>query len=134
MQRPTGVTVLAVLFFIGAGFLALAGLGLLVGGALFGAVGGGGDASGAMAMLGALGAIGGVVILVFAALHAFVGWGLIKLKKWAWIVSLVLMVLGVLQALLGVVSGDFFMSPLILAIDGFFAYYLLKPEVKQVFA
>jgi hypothetical protein len=71
MERPVGVTILAVLEFISAGAFILIGLLLLVGGGVLGAMGGGSEASGVMNMVGALGAVAGVVVIVLSAIRCW---------------------------------------------------------------
>jgi hypothetical protein len=137
MERPTGVTILAVLAFIGAGMLVLAALGVLVGGAMVGSL----AARPGMGMFaGALGAIIGVVFLGFAILYLVVGIGFLKLQNWARVLVIVLSGLGALVNGLGILTALFHFHPLIvvgraigLAINLWIAMYLLKPHVKQAF-
>jgi hypothetical protein len=137
MERPTGVTILAVLAFIGAGMLVLAALGVLVGGAMVGSL----AAHPGMGMFaGALGAIIGVVFLGFAILYVVVGIGFLKLQNWARVLVIVLSGLGALVNGLGILTALFQFHPLIvvgraigLAINLWIAMYLLKPHVKQAF-
>jgi hypothetical protein len=101
----------------------------------------GGQGAGAGAGLFAgLGAAVGVVLLIFAVLYAVVGWGLLKLKEWARIVTLVLAGLGVLGALFGLVGAFthfavfiLFWTVVRLAIAGWIIWYLLQPNVKAAF-
>jgi hypothetical protein len=79
-------------------------------------------------------------MLIFAAAHGVVAWGMLKLKEWARIVSIALAVLGLVLAiptlLLGVMRG----SPVALvftlvrvAIAGWILWYLAQPHVKGAF-
>src|SRR3989344_4339696 len=108
MDRPTGVTILAVLNFIGAAFYILLALGFMLGmgilGGIIGQAGGEGSA-GAMGMLMGLGVVAGVIFIVLSLIPLLIGWGLWKLKNWARIITLVFMALGALLALLGVALG-----------------------------
>ena len=142
MQRPTGVTVLAILEFVGGALGILGGCGLIGLGALGGAAGAasGKDSAIAAVGLGALGAVLGVVLLALAVGGLVVGFGLWTLKKWAWnaarILSLISIVFGIIQLAGGVFGGgspDF--SPLLgIALNAFIVYYLNQPAVKQAFA
>lgn len=128
--RPVGVTVLAVLYFIGAGFLVLAGLAMFALGGMAGAM------AGMPAMFGALGAMLGVVALLLAALAAATGWGMWTAKPWAWILALVLTGLNALSNVLNLASGDagaIAGAVFGLAIAGLIIWYLLRPEVKRYF-
>ena len=136
MNRPAGVTILAVLEFIGAACLALLGV-LVIVGAGAGFLGsmsqGQGGMGGLMAMLG--GALA-VFLFVFAAIGGLVGWGLLTLKNWARIVQIVFSALGVLGTLFGLVhfSSAMMVGFVIrLAINGLIIWYLLQPNVAAAF-
>jgi hypothetical protein len=142
MGRPVGVTILAILDFLGA--LACIGLGILmfVGGGL-GAMAGAkaGDGSGGFgALVGALGAAAGVAFLIFGVISFLVGWGLWKLKNWARIITIICMALGIAGGLFGLVGifAHFTVFGLIwtvvwLAIYALIIWYLVKPDVKAAF-
>ena len=138
MERPTGVTVLAVLLMIFAAFAVFAGLSLLVLG-----LGGGtalqmrGASTGMSAMMAGMGALGGVFLLALAAVYVVLGVGLLKLLNWARVVTLVL---GLLFAAIGLLTAVIhFRAALLLwqlcvvAIDAWIIWYLLRPDVKQAF-
>jgi hypothetical protein len=137
MERPTGVTILGVLGYIGAGCLVLAALLMFLSGAIvanlavrpgFGMIAGIG------------GAILGGFFLAFAAFYAITAVGLMKLQNWARILVIILCGLGVFFYALGVLSALFHLHPmlvlwraLLLAIDLWVGLYLLRPHVKQAF-
>jgi cbb3-type cytochrome oxidase subunit 3 len=139
MGRPTGVTVLAVLDFIGAGFCVLAGIGMLLGGGFIASMMS--QQQGASAgLLAAIGAAAGVFILLCAAIAALLGWGLLKLMNWARITTIVLAALGVIFGLFGLVgalghfaAGVMFFTLCRIAINGVIIWYLLQPNVKTAF-
>lgn len=136
MTRPTGVTILAVLDFIGAAGCVLLGILFMVGGTFAGAAAGSNTQGGAAAFgfLAGLGAFMGVAMFIGAAIAALVGWGLWKLKGWARIVTIVLAALGAAVNLLGIVT-HFNVGGLIgLAIDGLILWYMFQPNVKAAFA
>jgi uncharacterized membrane protein (DUF2068 family) len=139
MGRPTGVTVIAVLYFIGAGICVLAGIGLMVGGGFVATMMN--QQQGVPAgLLAAVGAGVGVLCLVFAAVAALIGWGLLTLKNWARIVAIVFAALGALGGLFGMFAilthfaaiGIFF-ALCRLAINGLIIWYLLQPHVRTAF-
>ncbi|MGH9775930.1 MAG: hypothetical protein ACRD50_13395 [Candidatus Acidiferrales bacterium] len=137
MQRPTGVTILAVLAFLGAACTLLVGFAMLVGGAAFSRML---SASPGAAMLAGMGAALGVVCLLFAVLYLAIGVGLWKLKNWARVLTLVLTAIGLVFAVLGLfpVVMHFNIFALIwqlfiCAIYVIIIMYLLKPHVKQAF-
>ncbi len=143
MQRPTGVTILAVLNFIAAAFCALFALGAGAIGAIVGAsAAAGAQSRSPLAMIAGLGgAMAAVVFLLCAALSIVVGIGLLKLLNWARILTIVLAAIGLVFGLLGIVSGlahliiPALITQLIaVAICAWIVLYLLKPHVKQAFA
>ena len=138
MERPTGVTVLAVLLMIFAAFAAFAGLGLLVLG-----LGGGtalqmrGASTSMSAMMAGMGVLGGVFLLALAAAYVVLGVGLLKLINWARVVTLVL---GLLFAAIGLLSAVIhsrvamlLWQLIVVAIGASIVWYLLRPDVKQAF-
>jgi hypothetical protein len=139
MQRPTGVTILAVLAFIAGGFLILMALLSLLGGALVSSLG-----SSRMGMLAGVGAaVVAIFLLIFALVEVVIGVGLLKLQNWARIVTIVLVGLSLLGSLGSILSPFahihvFFFLFLIrrlvfAAIDVWILWYLFQPNVKQAF-
>lgn len=142
MGRPVGVTILAILNFIGAAFCLLGGIGMILGGGFIATMlsqQGEGNA-GAAGILAGLGAAAGVVIIICAGISALVGFGLWKLKGWARIVTIVLFAISAALQLLGLLGSlaHFNLFAVIwtvfwIAVDAFVIWYLLKPEVKAAF-
>lgn len=143
MSRPVGVTVIAILDFLGAGLCILGGLGMMLGAgfiANFINQQGGRGSAGAAGVFAGVGIMLGVVCLIAAAIDVVLAVGLLKLKEWARIVTIVLT--GIFGALLlfGLLSGlihfNLFATIIrvcLLAIQAFIIMYLLKPEVKAAF-
>ena len=138
MERPTGVTIIAVLYFLGAACLVLLGILSIVGGSLLsGLPHGGGPASALFAMGGV---VIGAILLVLGVLDLAIGIGFIKLQNWARVIAIILTGIGVLFGLLGLVTvlAHFMMFALVfrlivLAIEIWILVYLFKPHVKQAF-
>ncbi len=98
-SAQTVVKVISVLYWIGAALGVIFGLMMLVGGSAVGMMGslvGGGVFGGLIAVM-------GVVMIVLAALGAFVGYGLWRYKSWARIVAIVLAVIGLLSFPIGTI-------------------------------
>lgn len=136
MNRPTGVTIIAVLSFLGAFFLAIIAVGFLVGGALIATLG----VSLPSSLVGIGAAVAACFFFAVAVVDVFNGIGLLKLRNWARILTIVLVGLGLLSATLGVLNGLFHFRILLLlretciaAIDLWILLYLFKPHVKQAF-
>lgn len=125
MQRPTGVTILAILAFIAACFMLLGGLLLTVAGTVIGAM--------ANPLFAALGAFGGILIIILGALYALVGYGLWTLKSWAWILTVVLAGLGFAFNLLQLLAGDIAGGLVGFIVNGVVLWYMMQPQVKTAF-
>ncbi|MCU1256856.1 MAG: hypothetical protein JWM83_3155 [Candidatus Angelobacter sp.] len=142
MVRPVGVTILAILNFIGAAFCLLLGLVMILGGGFIATILSqqGQGSAGAAGVLAGLGAAAGVFIIIMGGVSAFLGFGLWKLKGWARIVSIVLygisaafQVLGILGTLAHFNVFALMWGAFWVAVDAFIIWYLLKPEVKAAF-
>ncbi len=143
MGRPVGVTILAILAFLGAGLCLLGGLGMILGGGFMATImsqQGGQGSAGAAGFFAGLGAVMGFGFLVGAAIDIVLGIGLWKLKNWARIITIVLMGIGAAFQLFGLLLslahfavGSFLFTLVVLAIEAFIIMYLLKPEVKAAF-
>jgi hypothetical protein len=143
MGRPTGVTVIAILDFLGAAFCVLIGLGMMLGGgflATFVNQQGGQGSAGAAGILAGLGAAVGIFCLIIAAVEIVLALGLLKLKEWARIVTIVLTGISAALGALGLLGSFIHFSLVgtllrvcILAIQVWIILYLLKPEVKAAF-
>jgi hypothetical protein len=145
MNRPTGVTVLAILLFLGTALLLLLGVGSFVGGAFIGSMIGASAKAGsgaAGAGLGAaIGAVVGVFFLIGAALNAVCGYGLWNLKEWGRMLTIVLTAIGIALAVINMavammhfhIFGVFFVL-IRIAIGGLVIWYLSQPQVKAAFA
>jgi len=139
MQRPTGVTILAVLAFIAGVFLVVAALLSLLGGALVSTLG-----SSHMGLIAGLGAaVVAIFFLLLAVLEVVIGVGLLKLRNWARIVTIVLVGLSLLGSVGSIFSPFAHMHVFLLiflirrlafaAIDVWILWYLFQPHVKQAF-
>ncbi|HVQ22992.1 MAG TPA: hypothetical protein VMT36_06940 [Candidatus Saccharimonadia bacterium] len=133
--RPQGVTIIAILAFIGGIFAIVAGLGLTVlGGILGGALAASGEAAGGA--LGGFFAVLGIGILGLGIAQIVIGWGLWGLKPWAWMVSVIVFIASIVVTLLFALAGNSLISISTLAgiaIPAIILYYLMTPPVKAVF-
>ncbi len=128
MDRPTSVTVIAILQIIGSvigiGFSLL----FLVGGALIGGLGG-------TAETGAVGgfiAIFALLVLILSTAALVLAIGLLQLKGWAWVGTLVVQGLSLAISILQLVTSE--QNPIIkLIFDIVVIAVLLQPNVKRAF-
>lgn len=125
MQRPTGITVMAVLSAIGGVFGLLASVALLGLGAAVSATSG----------LGGLAFVAGIIVLAYSILSLVLAYGFWTLKPWAWPLGIGVQVLGIVQAVLQFMDdGSRLVSLVIsLAIAGVILWYLYQPHVKAAF-
>ena len=135
MARPTGVTILAILSFLGAALAALVALGALFGAAVLTSM-----MSLPKEVVGIGVAVVAVICLGFAALYIANGIGLLKVQNWARILTIVLVILGLLSAALGILNGLAHFRMLhvvreivVAGIDVLILWYLFKPEIKTAF-
>ena len=123
-KQPVGVTILGVLAAVAAGVSLYHAL------QFFGAL---------PAMLGRFTFFGqnfwGAMVFSFnALLWAAVAWGLLSLKPWAWLFTIVVAVLGLLSALFGLLGGSELSAMLpALVIDAIILIYCTTSGVKQAF-
>ncbi|HWR14399.1 MAG TPA: hypothetical protein VN577_06200 [Terriglobales bacterium] len=131
MNRPPGVVVIAVLYWIGAFFLLFVGGVLLIGFTAFGAM-----AQGMQTIVAGLGSIGGILLLGFGAILAFIGYSLFQLKEWARITAIVFSGIAILAAVLSFISpiGMGMISRVFrLAVNAVIVWYLVQPQIKAAF-
>ena len=135
MQRPTGVTILAVLAAIVGilglcAALALIGLGGVVGGLL-------GSRAGAQVgfLVGVVGVVVGGLTLLVALLDLAFAYGAWNLKPWAWMLGIVAQGISAILALVRLIDGRGGAGAEIvsIAISAIIIYYLMTPEVKKAF-
>jgi len=130
---PTGVKIIAVLNYIGAGLLALFGLLAIVGGGMFASV------INEIPLLGVLGGgifiVVGIILIALAVLLFFIGRGLWKGQNWARIVEIIFAILGVIMAIVGMFSTGIASNIVSLVFNGLIGGYLLfNTKVKEAFA
>lgn len=129
-ERPSGVTILAVLSYLGAAAMVLFALfAFVAGGMIMDLVGNEGPAS---FFVGAGAAFVGIGALFFAAINGVIGWGLWTGRGWAWILTVVFEGIWALFGLLGLLDGD--VGSLVpVAIAGAILWYLFRPWVRRFF-
>lgn len=140
MERPTGVTILAVLYFLGTAILGLFGLLFIVGGSMLsGLAHAGGRGPGAV-LLAMGGAVVGAIFIVGALIDLALGIGFIKLQNWARVAAIIFTGIGVLFGVLGMFSLLAHMMVfvmmfrlIVLSIEVWILVYLFQPNVKQAF-
>jgi drug/metabolite transporter (DMT)-like permease len=134
-KRPTGVTIIAILIIIGGILLLLAGIGGVAVGSLF------------ISQIIGLGfVIIGAIILAVGIGYLVVSYGLLKGKRWAWTITVVLLFIGIAINIASIIFGSFAInmdiSTFLTANSGNIAgiiisviilYYMYRPHVKSYF-
>jgi uncharacterized membrane protein (DUF2068 family) len=131
-ERPTGVTVLAVLCVIG-GLLALlfGGLFTFMGPAITAEMAATDEALGMATGPMVMGL--GIFALVMGVLYLITAYGLFALKPWAWMVAVVVQVLTLVSHGFSIFQGQLAGAVVGILIAGGILYYLLRPHVKAAF-
>jgi hypothetical protein len=126
MQRPTGVTIIAVLAAIGGIFGILGGLTLI-------GLGGFIAASGAKG--GAFAPVLGLLLLGYGLLALALAYGFWNLKPWAWTLGVGLQAAGIVIDVLQFVndSTQLVSAIISIAIAAAILWYLFQPHVKAAF-
>ena len=135
-KRPTGVTIIAILIIIGGILLLLAGIGGVAVGSLF------------ISQIIGLGfVIIGAIILAVGIGYLVVSYGLLKGKRWAWTITVVLLFIGIVINVVSIIIFGYFTfdtdtSSFLTSNSGSIAgiiisviilYYLYRPHVKLYF-
>jgi hypothetical protein len=118
-QRPTGITILAILAAIG-GVLGLFGgfVVLLAGTAIFGGAG----------------ALLGIAALAYAGLLIAAAYGFWTLQPWAWPLGVAVAIFGIVISVLYILGGQSIVSQIVsIVVDGAILYYLNQPTIRSLF-
>lgn len=132
-QRPTGVTILAVLQFIGGIISLFFGLSSLFFGGLMVASDAAATA-GADIDMGPILLLAGILAIVSGVIGLIAGYGLFTLKGWGWTLAMVFSVLNIFHNLLGLFQGGSVPGAIVgIVISGLIIYYLNTSTVKRAF-
>lgn len=129
-QRPLGVTIIGIVGILVGCLALLAGLAVTVFGIAF--IPSIGDFGGILSAFGGLISVVGIVVVFAAVVELIVCWGLLSRKYWAWLVALILEVLGIIGSL-GTLMGSPVAALPGLAIGAVVIWYLLQPHVRAWF-
>ena len=142
VKRPMGVTIIAVLTFCGAAILALGSFGFFFVGVM-GMSGGDAGQPTSVAIAG-MGIAGGCSLLILASVTVCLAIGVLKLREWAWIVSIASNAVGIGCTILSLFAiKEYRVLPpvpsivfhlLVVSTGVWMLAYLLIPRVKQAFS
>ena len=134
-NRPAGITIIAIVFLI-LGVFSLLWSGLIFGFGGLRALFGGVFSAEQMAAAGASGAWAGFLGMITALIQIVTGFGLLAMKKWAYILAMIAVGLSLLQGIFGMFSGgifSFMCGSLGLVIPVIVLVYLLTPGIRSNF-
>jgi hypothetical protein len=127
-QRPTGITVIAILMIIGGIILLFTGIAPLSIGTLISI-----DSDSSTTQLGLLIAIGGLVLVALGIASFIVSWGLLKGKGWARTITLIISIIAIIFAIVTLISSEDLIHIIEIIIYGIIIYYLYTKKVKLFF-
>ena len=133
-QRPMGITILAILAFIGGILGICGGLAGIVGASFLGGLAAAAGA-GNVTTLGGMAVVYSIIGLALAVAYLVFGFGAWTLKPWAWMLGMVLAGLNIVFQLVALLAGWTTLGGILISvvISGVIIYYLLTPEVKKAF-
>jgi uncharacterized membrane protein (DUF2068 family) len=132
MNRPTGVTVIAILSLIG-GVLGLCGVSPLLGVSVLGAL----IPTGVTQILGAIGIVVSAMLVIGPVLQIVFAYGAWNLRPWAWWLGIIasgISVLGVILGILGSGGAAIYTAVTNALIPVIVFVYLLVPDVRRAFS
>jgi hypothetical protein len=141
VKRPTGVTIIAVLTFFAAAGLALGSAAFFLV-AVMGMTGGD-EAEPVSVAIAGMGVAGGIALLVLAGVAVCLAIGVLRLRGWAWFVSIASIVAGIGCTILSLFAfRGYLMFPdapsivchlLVVTAAVWMLAYLQHPRVRQAF-
>ena len=134
-KRPTGISVLFWVYLI-LGILSLLWSGMVLGiGGLSSLIGGTFGLENVFDF-GSTSAWSGYIGIITAMVQIITAFGLASMKKWAWVLAIIAVVLTVLQGVLGIFAGGMFAficGSLGLILPAIILFYLLRPDIRTAF-
>jgi hypothetical protein len=127
-QRPTGITVISILIIIGGLILLFTGISPLVIGPLISI-----DSDYSTSSLGFLITIGGLVLVILGIASLIVSWGLLKGKRWARTITLIISIIAIIFAIVTLISSEDLIHIIEIIVYGIIIYYLCTKKVKLFF-
>jgi len=129
VERPLGVTVLAVLDIITGILVIIGGIAIAEIVMMFPMIA---DMTIFAGFAATFGAVFGGVLVIMGVIAFLVGWGFWKGKEWAWTLGVILYVICIILGLLPILRGD--VSGIVgIIVGGVILYYLFKPSVRAWF-
>ena len=129
-HRPTGITIISVLMIIGGIILLFTGITPLFLGPLISIES---SSDYAISELGMLITIGGLVLVGLGIASFIVSWGLLKGKRWARTITLIISIIAIIFAIISLASSGDLIHIISIIIYGIIIYYMFTDKVKLFF-
>ena len=129
-HRPTGITIISILMIIGGIILLFTGITPLFLGPLISIES---SSDYAISELGMLITIGGLVLVGLGIASFIVSWGLLKGKRWARTITLIISIIAIIFAIISLISSEDFIHVISIIIYGIIIYYMFTNKVKLFF-
>jgi hypothetical protein len=127
-HRPTGITIISVLMIIGGLILLFTGITPLFIGTLISI-----DSDSSTSELGFLITIGGLALVALGIASLIVSWGLLKGKRWARTITLIISIISIIFAIISLASSGDLIHIISVIIYGIIIYYMFTDKVKLFF-
>ena len=125
-HRPTGITIISVLMIIGGLILLFTGITPLLIGPLI-------STDSNYQTSGFFITIGGLTLVVLGIASLIVSWGLLKGKRWARTITLIISFISIIIAIISLVSSRDLIHIISVIIYGIIIYYMFTNKVKLFF-
>ena len=125
-HRPTGITIISVLMIIGGLILLFTGITPLLIGTLI-------STDSNYQTSGFFITIGGLTLVVLGIASLIVSWGLLKGKRWARTITLIISFISIIIAIISLVSSRDLIHIISVIIYGIIIYYMFINKVKLFF-
>ncbi len=128
-HRPDGIVMIAILMTIGGIILLFTGITPLIIGPLISI----NISDYEISQLGLLITIGGLILVALGISSFIVSWGLLKGKRWARTITLIISIIAIIFAIISLVSSGDLVHIISVIIYGIIIYYMFTKKVKLFF-
>ena len=128
-HRPDGIIIIAILMVIGGLILLFTGITPLIIGPLISI----NISDYEISQLGLLITIGGLILVALGIASLIVSWGLLKGKRWARTITLIISIIAIIFAIISLVSSEDLIHIIEIIVYGIIIYYMFTKNVKLFF-
>jgi hypothetical protein len=128
-HRPDGIIIIAILMVIGGIILLFTGITPLIIGPLISI----NISDYEISQLGLLITIGGLILVALGIASLIVSWGLLKGKRWARTITLIISIIAIIFAIISLVSSEDLIHIIEIIVYGIIIYYMFTKNVKLFF-